>query len=407
MSRAPTEPVRRCAVVVIGGGVGGTGAAFAAARAGADVVLLDGGPGASSLSTGAIDGPRPREVGAFVEALTGAYVLGASGAGECSLVTTGGIVRPAAGHDAALLDVSRKGRERIGVVGCERPGWDAGALARAWGGRFEVVEATLLRRTDERAIPDATFAARHDDPERLGWLGQRLREALAVSNGPFGALVLPASLGVDRSQAAALSNAVGVPCGEAVGLPGGPSGLRFERARDRLLAGRGVHRVPARANSVERAGDGWRVTCDAGTFDAHAVVVATGGLLGGGVEYRPSDTLFATALPPHAQAPLRLTLACPLTVGVRGYPLELPGSLFGVAPEKLCWPFDTDPLLERVGALVDDESSARAGLFAAGDLVADAPRTWLEALASGLRAGTGAARRAASVAAGAASARRP
>ena len=37
-----------------------------------------------------------------------------------------------------------------------------------------------------------------------------------------------------------LSRLVGVPCGEATGMPGGPAGLRFERARDRALAAAGT-----------------------------------------------------------------------------------------------------------------------------------------------------------------------
>ena len=42
-------------VLVIGAGVAGTSAALAASAAGAAVTLLDGGSGASQLSSGAID----------------------------------------------------------------------------------------------------------------------------------------------------------------------------------------------------------------------------------------------------------------------------------------------------------------------------------------------------------------
>lgn len=410
MSDAPPRPRQ---VAVIGGGIAGSGAAVAAARAGVDVVLLDGGPGASILATGAIDlldwqleggAPLPREIAPFLEAL-GGYVLRAterspadgSGSFGCArLLTTGGISRPAAGHDAALLDVARAGPGPIGVVRCDRPGWDARALASAWGHQYDVVDATLLRRTDERALPDADFAARHDDGERLAWMGQRLREAVALRGGGFCALVLPPALGLEKARASELSEAVGVPCGEAVALPGGPAGLRFERARDRLLATSRVERVRARAEAIERVGDAWRVTSDDGVFEVDAVVLATGGLLGGGIEYRPSEVLFATALPPHAQQPLRLTLRCPVAIGVDGRPLEVPGSLFGVAPESLAWPFAAEAPLERAGVLAREDGAAGPlpGLFAAGEVVADAPRTWLAALASGLRAGAAAAARA-------------
>ncbi len=396
MTRAPG---RRRQVAVVGGGIAGTGAAVSAARAGADVLMLDGGPGASILATGAIDlvdwragaaAPLPPEVAPFLDAL-GGYVLAAP---HARLLTTGGIARPAAGHDAALLDVARVRLEPIGVVRCDRPGWDADALARAWGPGYEVIDATVLRRTDERSLPDADFAARHDDAERLAWLGQRLREALALrGSSRLGALVLPPALGLEKERAGELSAHVGVPCGEALALPGGPSGLRFEQARDRLLAASGVERLRARAEAIEAAGEAWQIKSDRGTFEAGAVVVATGGLLGGGIEYRPSETLFATALPPHAQPALRLTLACPLALGAGGRALDVPRSLFGAPPESLCWPIAADAPLERAGVLARDDGSAGhlAGLFAAGEVVADAPRTWLGALVGGLRAGTAAA----------------
>ena len=182
-----------------------------------------------------------------------------------------------------------------------------------------------------------------------------------------------------------------MPCGEALALPGGPSGLRFERARDRALSAAGVYRVRARARRVEPAGAAaaWRVTTEDGSaFDAGAVVLATGGLLGGGIEYAPSEAILATALPPWARAPLRASLDAPVSIGAHGRPLEIPGSLFGLAPETIAWPFSTDGLLGRAGVLVDDEGRcvrAPRDLFAAGELVADAPHTWLCALIRGAR----------------------
>jgi hypothetical protein len=383
----------RLGVAVIGGGVAGTGAAFAASRAGASVVLVDGGPGASMLATGGLDlvdgqGPRPeasvpREVVAFLEA-AGGYTL----APRAVLVTTAGVVRHAAGHDSAVIDVSVAAGKKVGVVECDRPGWNALTLARAWGERYQMVAATVLRHADERAIPDADFAGRHDDPTRLAWLGERLRDAVGRRDGAFGALVLPPCLGVEESRARDLSTVVGVPCGEATALPGGPAGLRFERTRERVLADAGVDVIRTRASSVERTAGGWRVTAGAHVLDVAAVVVATGGLLGGGTEYVPSGTGATRSRPP-----VRLTLASPLALGSHGRPLGAPSSVFGAAPERLAWPWTEDPVLERAGALVGPEGeSASYGLFAAGEVVADAPRTWLASLASGLRAGAAAGR---------------
>ena len=137
-----TERARR--VVVVGAGIAGTAAALAAARTSAAVTLLDGGAGASTLATGALDltpwqpsaetthaGEPELPVSArdVLEAL-GVHVLTARPA---LLLTTAGVRRPARGRDAALLDVARLAGRPLGVVRCARPGWDADVLARVWG----------------------------------------------------------------------------------------------------------------------------------------------------------------------------------------------------------------------------------------------------------------------------------
>ena len=135
-------------------------------------------------------------------------------------------------------------------------------------------------------------------------------------------------------------------------------------------------------------------TDDGRSLDADAVVLATGGLLGGGVEYAPSEAILATALPPWSRAPLRVSLDAPVSLGAHGRPLEVPGSLFGLAPEQIAWPFSPDGLLGRAGVLVGDDGGCvgiSRGLFAAGELVADAPHTWLRALVRGAGAGVSAA----------------
>lgn len=408
----------------------GTASALAASRAGARVVLVDGGTGASTLSTGAIDAlpwhAAPNELvseeGAFatrtgpvsseppadgrpgfvapvaaparsVLGALGAYLLPDAGA---RVITTAGVVRPARGHDAAVLDVAPLGGRGVGVVGCERPGWDAVGLARALGPGFVAVDATTLRHVDERRIPAADYAARHDDEQRLGWLADRLRDALARAGDGLAALLLPPSLGLERPRAQALSERVGLPCGEAIGLPGGPSGLRFERARDRALAAAGIEVVQARVRrveAVEAGAAGWLVVLDAGAapLEAGAVVLAAGGLVGGGLEYSPAEAAVATVFPPATRPPFQLGLDAPVALGAYGRPLAVPGSLFGVAPESIAWPFTSDALMDRVGVVAGDGGRAGDALYAAGEIVADAPRTWLHALDSGARAGSAAA----------------
>jgi glycerol-3-phosphate dehydrogenase subunit B len=402
-------------IVVIGGGVAGTAAALAAAREGARVTLLDGGTGATVLSTGALDdtpwtraaaGTPPSPLSTLARVVVEALEVYSVPNAGARIATTAGVLRPARGHDLALLDLASPGAGRVGVVRCDRPDWEATALARAWGSAgdsargpgFAPLDATMLRHVDERLLPAPDFAARHDDEARLAWLAERLREALSRAGTRFDALLLPPSLGVERPRARDLSALVGLPCGEAAGLPGGPSGLRFEHARDRSLAGARIDRRVARASAVDRAGHRWQVKLVGGdVLEATAVVLAVGGLVGGGLAYTPGDAAEASVLPPASRLPFQLALDVPgAALGAHGRPLELPGSLFGIPPESLAWPFAVDPLMARVGVLVDGDGGVAPGLYAVGETVADAHRTWLGALESGARAGTAAARHAVS-----------
>lgn len=380
-------------IVVVGAGIAGTAAALSAARAGARVTVVDGGTGASTLWTGAIGdgkGAVPQHALVLSEALGFVVRHG------IALATTG-YEHGVAGHEAGLLGLDPQKLLDglcVGVVDCDRPGWDAEAIVRD-SPRRALVAATMLRHVDERALPDADFAARHDEPERLAWLAVRLRDGLARAGARAGALLLPPSLGIERARAAELSKLVGIPCGEAIGLPGAPPGLRFERARDRALAGAGIEVIRGRVGRVEASDGKWRVRIgddgEAG-HEASAVIIAAGGLVGGGLEYQSSEWMLAAALPPFAREPFRCTIEGPLPLGAHGAPLELPGSLYGVPPESIAWPFVGAPLMSRVGVLCDPEGRVARGLYAAGDLVADQRRTWLDALEGGVRAGIAAAR---------------
>jgi glycerol-3-phosphate dehydrogenase subunit B len=387
-------------VVVVGAGIAGTAAAWVAARAGARVTLVNAGSGASSLSTGGLDFEASGSQDARGLGTSAAEVLRALGSvvvpdgRPVLLATTAGLVRPARGHDAALLDWTPFAGKRVGVVRARRPGWDADALARSWRGQHGVdataLDATALRHSDERVLPDADFAARHDDEARLGWLAERLRQALA--RGPaVHALVLPPSLGVEHARGAALSTLVELPCGEAATGPGGPSGLRFQHARDRALKSQGVERLAGRVVAVNQATSGWQLQLEGGArVEADAVVLATGGLLGGGIEYAPSEWLPGSEVPGAASVPFRFGLACDgLELGAHGRAMVPPGSLFGMPPEKLAWPFAADPIMDRVGALADADGRVPGyeGLFVAGEMAADVPHAWLAVLESGASAG--------------------
>jgi glycerol-3-phosphate dehydrogenase subunit B len=401
-------------VLVVGSGIAGTAAALAASRAGARVTMIALGPGASSLAGGALDlapwdahgeaAPDLEEDAlAVVDALDAFDVRGPSRI----VATLAGILRPARGVDRALLDLGPLHDATVWVPSVDWPRWDAPLLARFWsdsaeaGARrlvFMTAPAHMIERSEELAMAEADMAALHDSPARIAWLASRLEEGKKAGAPAASAVLLPPWLGLERSRAEALALAVGVPCGEAMSGPGGPSGLRFERARDRALAASGVERVLGQVTSLAYDG-AWRATLAGGAggeplaaFDA--VVLATGGLLGGGLAYRPMSGALA-ADPRAAAAPLlTATLDAPLLVGMRGAPLRPPSSLFGGAPESHAWPFAPGSLLERGGVLVEDEGRVRGaprGLLAAGEFAADAPRTWLSALSTGARAGRAAA----------------
>jgi glycerol-3-phosphate dehydrogenase subunit B len=400
-------------VLVVGGGVAGTAAALSAARAGAHVSLVAAGSGASTLSGGAIDvepwessrapvAPLAPDEGAVVEAID-LFRVGDVGV---VVATLAGILRPARGADRALLDLAPLHDAEVLVPLVDWPTWDATALARSWNDAaeararritFTTTPVPMVQKRAEHDLGDADMARLHDAPERLDWLAARLTSAMKARAGRgVAAILLPAWLGLDRPRAASLKDRIGVPCGEAMAGAGGPSGLRFENARDRALTAAGVERVSGRVVALACAGT-WSTALESGeSIDAvDAVVLATGGLLGGGLAYSPIASILAAE--PHAvAAPLvHATLDAPLVVGMNGLALEAPSSLFGGAPEAHAWPYVQEPLLERAGVLVDAEGRVRgapAGLYAAGEMAADRPRTWLDALSLGVRAGRAAAR---------------
>jgi glycerol-3-phosphate dehydrogenase subunit B len=394
-------------VLVLGSGIAGTAAALSAARAGGAVSVVSAGPGASVLAGGAIDalpwesgGARATPLGpderAVLDALDAFFVGDASAV----VATASGILRPARGRDVALLDLAALHDAEVLVPDVDWRWWDATALARAWSEapeararriRFTTAPVPIVRQHAEQDLGDADMAALHDAPERLAWLAARLADAPRA-----GAILLPPWLGVERARAASLTASLGVPCGEAAAGPGGPSGLRFENARDRALAAARVERIAGHIVTLSSSGT-WRARLESGQEvpPCDAVVVATGGLVGGGLAYSPMVSKLTVDASTLAGPLVRATLDAPLLVGIAGAPLLPPSSSFGATPEAHAWPFVEDSPLEQAGVLVGEDGSVRGapgGLFAAGALVADRPRTWLDALTSGVVAGRAAAR---------------
>lgn len=372
-------------VLVIGAGVAGTAAAWAAQRAGAEVVVVHDRAGASALGSGAADfdawerASAPHVLGAGEAELVGAlgYVAGPK---PCLLATSAGVLRPARARDAALLDLTELGGRRVAVAELVRDDWDAPLLARALG------ETTWAKRTGtrfepraleldaERALPAYDFAARFDDAAELEKLGAELAKA----RGGADAWLLGPWLGTKPGVAEALRKRVELPLGEALSLPGGAAGARFEAARDALLS---ESSIQVRRARVERVSASKAVLEGGEELAVDRVVLALGGVLSGGIVLDP-------ARPAHpGGAAFHPSLDAPVLIEVDGLPLDAVSTLHGVDLAS-----HGVELLERVGIAVSGAAARGApGIFAAGDAVADRPRTFLRALASGLAAGRAAA----------------
>jgi len=401
---------------VIGAGMAGTGAAFAAALAGAPVVVVHDRAGTSALYSGALDlepwdavpgeeaGKPSREAAAY-EAL-GAFLTALeiyrwSGAAREPLLiaTQAGVVRSAAGADRALLDLAPLAGRRIAVADVERDDWDAPLLARTlsaspWAERtqttFVPVALRLLRVGSERRIAPYDFAALHDDAARRS----SLAEAAKVASSGVDAWLFGPWLGLEPDTVKTLRALVPLPLGETTSPMGGPAGARFESARDRLLGARGIGLRPGRVVRVARRGSRWVVELGvdgaapsrhALELEARAVVLTTGGVAAGGIAF--------TREPPRIVAGFELPFEAPVSLGLDGEELAGGGSLFGPCLETLGL-----GVLERVGIRCDalgrpvGKNPEETGLLVAGDAVMGRPRTMLEAALAGLTAGNVAAR---------------
>lgn len=416
-------------VVVIGAGWAGLAAALAAREAHADVVVVDGGLGASSLGPGVLDDvpwddreraartlgaslimrPDPASGGiatdlAWLASALGAdrYAVAEVGAPLPIVATTAGRLRTASALDTALLDLARLSEgSKVLVPRVDRASWDADAIVRhladdphaiARSLSFTACEADVLRYDDERRIPDADLAARHDDDTRLQWLATQLRDTIARAGGAA-AMLLGPWLGVAVPRAAQLGRTLGVAIGEAGVATAATAGLRFERAFALATARAGVRTVRGRATRVERRDGRAVVHLGSGdSLDADGVVLAVGGLGGGGIVFDPPEHGSGAEGAEAMRAPFRLSVACGVRVEARG-DVGVAGSAFGPSFDEAAWPSGGVPGgLEVVGVRTDGDGRVGGeGVFAAGDVIVSRARTVGEAVASGRRAGRAAA----------------
>ncbi len=399
-------------VIVIGAGVAGVAAAFAAQRANARVTIVSSRPGASCLMSGAIDdepwetaryqptGSALQDVQSFIEALG----LWQATPQPALLASMSGVLRCARGRDRALLDLCALRGARIAVPAVQRAGWDARLLAGMWSAdrhaleqqlAFEPVEAVLFA-PDLRAVSDPDLARQLDDPAAL----QRVAEALRGAVDGFDAVLTGPWLGVATDAVDRLSAAVGKRVGETVSSLPSTAGSRFELASGQLLARIGVAAIDACAGDVTLGPGGFVVDAEGcEPMRADGVVLAGGGLIGGGVIMTTSESESARELPECASHAFSLSVRIAAGISARAVRLEPVGSLQGPNLEDFSWPEipEQRALIETVGVarrgveVCDSANAVVKRLFVAGAMACDAPHTVLAAARMGLRAGAAAA----------------
>jgi hypothetical protein len=236
------------------------------------------------------------------------------------------------------------------------------------------VRVSAIRAGHERRIAALDFACLLDDVDRVRWFAEQLRvartpDAAAWLTGPW--------LGLERDVASELRAQIGIPIGETTSLPGGVAGARFERARDRLFEQLGLRSILGRGDRVEPRTSGVRVIASSAggaepeVLEADAVIVATGGLVGGGL------SAVAAELVPGA-------VAFEPSIDLPGAELAIGDALDAVLGCDVGADFQ---LLERVGIRTDGPAvRGLARVFAAGDVRHGLGRTVFAALQSGIDA---------------------
>jgi hypothetical protein len=393
--------------LVVGAGFAGCAAAWQLLRSGAEVSLVWEAGGASELYSGALDlepwagrASLQRPLAGHESEFLASLGLWALNEGMPSRLAAGsGVVRGATLRDRAQLNLEVWRGSKIAVVDWGRPGWDAAQLARAWSesewareSRSELVRVEVAppSREELRLLSDHDLALCFDEPP---WQAA-VAEGLRALDPTFTACLVGPWLGLSPDCSERLRRLSGRALGEMLSDPGGLAGVRFQIARDAWL---GRTRLPAyrgRVQALRRTAQGivalWQApgaTTSEPLGDAFdCVVLALGGVLGGGVRYQSglaSTRSGAFSLSLEVAAELRLDgRDVGLVAGSEGADLVALGM----------------GALERVGVRVTSEQQlpGQAGLFAAGDVVAARPRTALEAVGAGLRAAEAALRASAS-----------
>lgn len=403
-------------VIILGDGAAGVAAAHASLRLGVRPLLISLGNGATTLYSGCLDHgvwnlhPRSSSLDERQKEFIDAIDIWCVDPEKTRVATLAGVVRTADAADRALLNLASHKNETILVPRIDRPNWDADFLARSWsedlwcreqGLRFESFDASSLDDDRMRFGSDTEIAFHLDSPEGRTKFGEHLSAEVQRHGGGKSVLLGP-WLGIDTPVASILTNHIGIQIGEACAGLGSTAGARWEHAANRWLTQQRITRIQDRVQRLEQVDGDWNVHVSQSKrpYQAKAVVVATGGIAGGGIiltSGEPQEGNEQSFSPAH---PFSLSYRGPLVLTVDGRISETVASLHGFNLERLAWPRDDHGVwwMDRINVLrdgvqvLDASNNPLAGLFVAGELALKRPAASLASIATGVEAGTAAAR---------------
>ncbi len=375
-------------VIVIGDGAAGVAAARSATAAGARVAMVSEGAGATGLTAGWI---AAGATGIDRDALAWLTEVSLRPLGAYAFATIAGAVASAVSGLESLLDLSDLPDGTLGVVDL--------IAGTAWSATLVADSVGPMASRDVRVVTPGAGAPRAGSTlevaHALDTLGMvdALAASLRESARGCAALLFPPVLGFARDDVATrLAASLGCVLGESGGTALDPTASRLARAISRG-APASVARVRGRA-AVARSGERLAAHVGDDTLLARAIVLATGGLVAGGLVF-DADLVEPCAGTPvwhDGAGPNARLVTRSAERGLDPWPLFAPDADGRAAVMRTGVRLGAD--LQVVAT--DGARAFAPGLFAAGDLLAGGGAMYggslAEALTSGHRAGIAAAR---------------